>query len=135
MDVNLVNNYTPSASVQTVQTPTPVPASTDDARSAPTTLEAEGSVASSVSSILPETSEYTYEQGADLQRAVTGLNRSLSLHQRHMSVATHEATRRTMVTVYNTDTREVIREIPPERVLDAHASLLEMAGLLMDTRG
>jgi flagellar protein FlaG len=52
-----------------------------------------------------------------------------------MSIGHHEATGRTMVTVYNTDTTEVIREIPPERVLDAHASLLEMAGLFMDKRG
>ena len=33
------------------------------------------------------------------------------------------------------ETNEAVREIPPQRVLDAHASLLELAGLFMDTRG
>jgi len=39
------------------------------------------------------------------------------------------------VTVYNSDTNEVVREIPPDRVLDVHANVMEMAGLFMDTRG
>jgi flagellar protein FlaG len=52
-----------------------------------------------------------------------------------MSIDTHAATGRIMVAVYDTNTTEVIREIPPERVLDAHASLLEMAGLILDRRG
>ncbi|MCL2189719.1 MAG: flagellar protein FlaG [Defluviitaleaceae bacterium] len=70
-----------------------------------------------------------------LEGAVTALNQSLAPHQRHMSVDTHRATGRIMVAVYDTETRELIREIPPERVLDAHASLMEMAGLFMDRRG
>lgn len=73
--------------------------------------------------------------GVQLERAVAELNSSLAIHARHMSIGNHAATGRTMVTVYNTETAEVIREIPPQRVLDAHASLLEMAGLLMDRRG
>jgi flagellar protein FlaG len=77
----------------------------------------------------------TAVQGAQLERAVTELNSSLAIHARHMSIGNHAATGRTMVTVYNTETSEVIREIPPQRVLDAHASLLEMAGLLIDRRG
>jgi|GEM_PF-733418 len=78
---------------------------------------------------------YNGDREVRLERAVTELNHSLTPHTRHMSVGRHEATGRTMIRVYNTTTAEVIREIPPERVLDAHASLLELAGLFMDTRG
>jgi flagellar protein FlaG len=70
-----------------------------------------------------------------LERAVAELNQSLASYARHMSISMHQATGRAMVTVYNTDTREIIREIPPEKVLDAHASLMEIAGLFVDTRG
>jgi flagellar protein FlaG len=72
---------------------------------------------------------------AKLERAVDELNKSLATYMRHMSINMHQATGRVMVTVYNSDTREVIREIPPEKVLDAHASLMEMAGLLVDKKG
>ncbi|MCL2500682.1 MAG: flagellar protein FlaG [Defluviitaleaceae bacterium] len=70
-----------------------------------------------------------------LERAVAELNKSLATYARHMSINLHEATNRVMVKVYNSETREVIREIPPERVLDAHASLMEMAGLILDKKG
>jgi flagellar protein FlaG len=39
-----------------------------------------------------------------------------------------------MVKVLNTDTGQVIREIPPEKNLDFVAKLWEMAGILVDER-
>jgi len=81
-------------------------------------------------------------QGADrvegvetLRRAVGEINASMATHGRHLSIEFHEATGRRMVTVYDSETNEAIREIPPQRVLDAHASLLELAGLFVDSRG
>ena len=73
--------------------------------------------------------------GELLQRAVMEINSSIAAHGRHLSVQMHAATGRHVVTVYNSDTNEVVREIPPARVLDAHASVLAVAGLLVDTRG
>jgi flagellar protein FlaG len=70
-----------------------------------------------------------------LSRAVGEINSSIAIHGRHLSVSVHEATGRRMVTVYDSVTNEAVREIPPQRVLDAHASILELAGLFMDTRG
>lgn len=46
----------------------------------------------------------------------------------------HEATKRISVTVLDKDTDEVIREIPPEKVLDVVAQMWEMAGLFVDER-
>ena len=70
-----------------------------------------------------------------LKRAVSEINSSLAVHGRHLSIQMHEATGRRVVTVYDSDTNEIVREIPPERVLDVHANVMEMAGLFMDTRG
>ena len=74
--------------------------------------------------------------GTDLlRRAVAAVNTSIASYMRHLSINFHEATGRNIVTVYDSETNQAIREIPPERVLDAHASILELAGLFMDRRG
>ena len=70
-----------------------------------------------------------------LRRAVAAVNTSIASHMRHLSINFHEATGRHMVTVYDSETNQAIREIPPEKVLDAHASILELAGLFVDRRG
>ncbi|MCL2203448.1 MAG: flagellar protein FlaG [Defluviitaleaceae bacterium] len=131
MDVNRVATATPLP-------PPPTP-------SAPVATEATPLVAAPVNgAAIPApaqnggSADASFQERGDVTRlevAVRGLNQSLAPHQRHMSIDTHEATGRIMVAVYDTDTREIIREIPPQRVLDAHASLLEMAGLFMDRRG
>jgi flagellar protein FlaG len=75
------------------------------------------------------------ESRDSLQRAVSEINTSIAIYSRHLNIRFHEPTNRRIVTVYDSETNEVIREIPPERVLEAHANMLEMVGLFMDTRG
>ncbi len=47
----------------------------------------------------------------------------------------HEATKRVSITVYDKDTKEVIREIPPEKTLDMLEKMWELAGMVVDDRG
>ncbi|MCL2199494.1 MAG: flagellar protein FlaG [Defluviitaleaceae bacterium] len=70
-----------------------------------------------------------------LRRAVSEINSSIAIYRRHLGVSHHEATNRRIITVYDSDTNEVVRQIPPESVLEAHANMLEMVGIFMDTRG
>ena len=44
----------------------------------------------------------------------------------------HEATHTVMVTLVNRETGEVIRQIPPEKLLDMVARFRELAGLFVD---
>jgi flagellar protein FlaG len=46
----------------------------------------------------------------------------------------HDATNQIMVKVLEKDTGRVIREIPPEKMMDMVAKLWEMAGILVDER-
>ncbi|WP_063868024.1 flagellar protein FlaG [Paenibacillus sp. Soil766] len=46
----------------------------------------------------------------------------------------HEATKQIMVKVLDKDTGEIVREIPPEKVLDMVAKLWEKAGIIVDER-
>lgn len=70
-----------------------------------------------------------------LRRAVDEINTALAIHRRHLGIRIHKPTNRRVVTVYDSDTNEAIREIPPESVLEAHANMLEMVGLFLDKRG
>jgi len=75
-------------------------------------------------------------EGRDsLRRAVDEINSSIAVYRRHLGIRHHEPTNRRIVTVYDSDTNEVLREIPPESVLEAHANMLEMVGLFVNTRG
>ncbi len=46
----------------------------------------------------------------------------------------HEKTKEIMVKVVDAETHELIREIPPEKILDMVAKMWEMAGIIVDER-
>ena len=75
--------------------------------------------------------EYTEE---DLGKAVEKANKSFKPHNRRLEFEPHERTDRLMVKVVDTTTDEIIREIPPEKIIDMVADMLEMAGILVDER-
>jgi flagellar protein FlaG len=56
------------------------------------------------------------------------------LHNVSLKFDLHEATGRTMVKVIDRETEEVIREFPPEKVLDLAAKMEEMLGILFDQK-
>lgn len=70
----------------------------------------------------------------DVQKAAERLNQAASAFdiQAHFSV--HRATHEIMVKIVNTRTGQVLREIPPEKVLDLAASMEQMLGLFVDER-
>lgn len=61
-------------------------------------------------------------------KAITGINTQLEF-------SIHEKSKEIMVKVIDSDTQKVIREIPPEKILDMVATMLEMAGIIVDERG
>ena len=46
----------------------------------------------------------------------------------------HEQTKQIMVKVIDKETKEVIREFPPEKILDMVAKMWEVAGIIVDER-
>ena len=61
-------------------------------------------------------------------------NKDLVIANRALEFSVHEGTKEIMVKVVDAETKEVIREIPSEKVLDMVASMLERAGILVDER-
>lgn len=46
----------------------------------------------------------------------------------------HKKTNRVMVKIVDRDTKEVLREIPPEKILDMIAKIWECAGIIIDEK-
>jgi flagellar protein FlaG len=69
-----------------------------------------------------------------LEKAIEKANRSMVFRNRYLEFRIHEKTNEIIVRVIDSDTQEVIREIPSEKMLDMFASMLELAGLLVDER-
>lgn len=74
------------------------------------------------------------EQRPRIDQAVERLNRLADIFATALRFSVHEATRTIMVRVVDTRTGEVIREIPPQQILDAVAKMQELLGLLFDEK-
>ncbi|WP_026894453.1 flagellar protein FlaG [Clostridiisalibacter paucivorans] len=72
----------------------------------------------------------------DLQQAINDVNKSVKAYNRRLQYSVHEKTNTIMVKVIDTSEGrdEVIRELPPEKILDMVAKMWEMAGIIVDER-
>jgi len=66
--------------------------------------------------------------------AIEKANKAIVFTNRQLEFSIHEKTKEIMVKVIDAETKEVIREIPPEKILDMVAKMMEMAGILVDER-
>lgn len=62
------------------------------------------------------------------------VNKEFLTYDRKLEFSIHEKTNQVMVKVIDLHTEEVIREVPPEKILDLVAKLWEVAGLIVDER-
>ena len=66
--------------------------------------------------------------------AIQKANKAISGGNRRFEFSIHDKTNEIVVKVFDSDTNELIREIPNEKVLDMVAKICEMAGILVDER-
>ncbi len=66
--------------------------------------------------------------------AIERANKAISVSNRKFEYSIHEKTKEIMVKVIDSETNEVVREIPPEKILDLVAKIWEMVGLIVDER-
>ena len=67
-----------------------------------------------------------------IRKAVEQMNRNMFNSEAVFGI--HEATNRVTIKIVDKDTKEVIKELPPEKTLDMIAKVWEMAGILVDER-
>ena len=71
----------------------------------------------------------------ELEKAVEQTNRIIFKDDNRFEFKIHERTGRMMVKLINKETDEVVKEIPPEKILDLVASIWDLVGILVDERG
>ncbi|MTI46790.1 flagellar protein FlaG [Sporosalibacterium faouarense] len=67
-------------------------------------------------------------------KAIESANKKFEVYDRKLKFSVHEKTNSIIVKIVDSNTDEVIREIPPEKILDMVANLLEMAGIIVDEK-
>ena len=99
-----------------------------------------GTQARDVSYVMDREGSNTQAQAEDkisdtfLQSSIDKVNHTFEMQRRSVRYKIHDRTNEVMVKIVDAETEEVIREIPPEKLLDMFANMLEMAGLLVDER-
>lgn len=76
-------------------------------------------------------SEVTQEK---LDEAVEKANKVLFKNDTHLKFEIHDVTKDVMVKIINDESGEVLKEIPPKKMLDMVAKLWEIAGILIDEK-
>lgn len=61
-------------------------------------------------------------------------NKEFIAYDRKFEFSIHENTKQIMVKIIDVNTDEVIREIPPEKILDMVAAIWEVAGIIVDRK-
>jgi len=74
------------------------------------------------------------ERRSEPSRVEERLQRASDAFDRRLSFSIHEGSERIWVRVIDRDTNEVVKEIPPEELLDVIASIRSMVGLLLDEK-
>jgi flagellar protein FlaG len=70
----------------------------------------------------------------DLKSAVDKANKMLFKNNTHLKFEIHDKTKEVMVKIINDESGEVLKEIPPKKMLDMVAKLWEIAGILVDEK-
>ncbi|MEQ6356836.1 flagellar protein FlaG [Lysinibacillus sp. M3] len=69
-----------------------------------------------------------------LQQAVDVANEFLEINHSSSKFVYHEGLERYYVTIVNRDTEEVVKEIPPKKLLDAFYEMQKMVGMIVDEK-
>ena len=81
----------------------------------------------------PEGEQQQTVTNEQIKKAVEKLNKSMMSHSEAV-FGIHEATNRVTIKIVDKDTKEVIKELPPEKTLDMIAKVWELAGILVDEK-
>lgn len=68
-----------------------------------------------------------------LKKAIAEMNRKINSKEEAI-FGVHEDTNRIMIKIVDKDTKEVVKEFPPEKTLDMIAKVWEIAGIIVDEK-
>lgn len=102
-------------------------------RAMPTAAQSIKPASSAADLKVPPKAEIRYdpaEMRRNLEEAVARLNEQMKQSARNLNFSIDELAKRTVITVKNTETGEVVRQIPNEAVLNVAHNLERLKGML-----
>jgi flagellar protein FlaG len=76
----------------------------------------------------------TKEPKEQLEKVVKGMNDFLRPTNTHLKFQFHADLQEYYVTIVDNESNEIVREIPPKKLLDMYAAMTEYLGLLVDKK-
>lgn len=70
----------------------------------------------------------------EVEKTIEKLNRLMGLFEKRMKFEVHEEANRIMVKIIDEKSGEVLREVPPKKILDMLSSFAEYVGILIDKK-
>ncbi len=121
-------------SSQRVSVPERVAPVTESVAAQATAIDATTPVVQSVSAQGDGDSSYQEQQNEQekIKKAVEQMNKNMSHSEAVYGF--HDKTNRVTIKIVDKDTKEIIKELPPEKTLDMIAKVWEMAGILVDEK-
>ena len=96
-----------------------------------TTTKKQQSSVEKVQSLVIDNSD---ETKAKVQEAVNKMNEMLEVNNNTPKFMYHEGLERYYVTVVDRETEEIVKEIPPKKLLDAYYEMQKMLGMVVDEK-
>ncbi len=93
-----------------------------------------GSQQQSTNAKQANTKQAQQQKSEQLKKAIAEMNRKINNSNEEAVFGVHEDTNRIMIKIMDKETKEVIKEFPPEKTLDMIARIWEMAGILVDEK-
>lgn len=77
------------------------------------------------------------EMNESQKETINELNKAIEAiqgPQKSFEISVHEETQAIMIKVMNKETGDIIREVPPEKILDLAAHMMEITGMIIDKK-
>ncbi len=119
-------------SLSQTATPTPIPVTTGQGVGDKQAIRSVGSRSGAgQEKQYSEEKRYSEDEVIDI---IEQANNQFVAYDRKFEFSIHEKTKQIMVKVLDSVTNEVIKELPPEKVLDIVAGIWEVAGIMVDKK-
>ncbi len=118
--------------VENTEVPTPEKVSAYDATTVKVAAAEKQDSQNGQDSSLNNAQQQQQASNEQIKKAVENLNKNMSHSEAVFGI--HEQTNRVTIKIVDKETKEVIKELPPEKTLDMIAKAWELAGLLVDEK-
>lgn len=79
-------------------------------------------------------SQQNQAMSESLKKAIAEMNKKINNSNQEAVFGVHEETNRVMIKIVDKETKEIVKEFPPEKTLDMIAKVWEVAGILVDEK-